>query len=70
MQLIEYFLWIQLEDNQLNYLFSVLGQLLIGIQPIASLFLLTTVSIRYVILLYILFLLFIMVTQKNIQDDG
>ena len=40
MQLIEYFLWINIADKKLNHLLSLLGQMLIGIQPIASLLLL------------------------------
>jgi len=67
MQLIEYFLWIHLKDKKLNYLFSVAGQILITIQPIASLLLLTNKTIRqFMILFYSIFVAFIFFTHKKI----
>jgi hypothetical protein len=44
MQLIEFFLWKSIENNdkQMNYTFSVLGFILILFQPIASIMLLTS----------------------------
>jgi len=67
MQLIEYFLWTNLNDKKLNYLFSALGQLLIGLQPIASLFLLTNESMRNIMLFfYSIFVVFIFFTHKKI----
>lgn len=67
MQLIEYFLWIHLKDKRLNYLFSALGQGLITIQPIASLFLLTNEPLRQImILLYCIFIVFMFFTHEKI----
>jgi len=67
MQLIEYFLWIYLKDKKLNYLFSALGQVLITIQPIASLLLLTNEPLRQImILLYSIFIIFMFFTHEKI----
>ena len=56
MQLIEYFLWKNLENKKLNYLYSALGQLLVTIQPIASLLLLSNTVLKIqMILLYTIF---------------
>lgn len=67
MQLIEYFLWTHLTNKKLNYIFSVLGQCLVAIQPIVSLFLLTNVRLRQImIFLYSIFVSIIFVTHKQI----
>ena len=67
MQLIEYFLWTHLTNKKLNYLFSVIGQCLVTIQPIVSLFLLTNVRLRQImIFLYSIFVSIIFVTHKQI----
>lgn len=46
MQLIEFFLWRNLNNNFINKLFSILGALLLIIQPIASLTMLNNISLR------------------------
>ena len=46
MQLIEFFIWRNLEDKKLNKLFSILGAFLLIIQPIASLMMLKNKKIR------------------------
>lgn len=46
MQLIEFFIWRNLEDKKLNKLFSILGTFLLIIQPIASLMMLKNKKIR------------------------
>lgn len=51
MQLIEFFLWKYINDKELNKLFSILGALLIMLQPIASLMLLKDIKIRNIMLI-------------------
>lgn len=46
MQLIEFFLWRNLNDKELNKLFSILGALLLLLQPVASLMLLKDIDLR------------------------
>lgn len=46
MQLIEFFLWRNLNDKSLNQLFSILGALLLLFQPVASLMLLKDITLR------------------------
>jgi general stress protein CsbA len=46
MQLIEFFLWRNLNDKELNKLFSFLGALLLMLQPVASLMLLKDITLR------------------------
>lgn len=67
MQLIEYFLWRNLDNKKMNYLFSAAGQGLVAIQPVASLFLLQNATLRNVmLLLYVLFVGIISTTQKKV----
>ena len=47
MQLIEFFLWKYLNNKKINNIFSMLGSLLLIIQPIASLFLIKDEVLRY-----------------------
>ena len=55
MQLIEFFLWRNLNDKELNKLFSFLGALLLMLQPVASLMLLKNIDFRNKILaLYVI----------------
>lgn len=46
MQLIEFFLWRNLNNKEYNKLFSILGSLLILLQPVASLMMLKNYSLR------------------------
>ncbi len=46
MQLIEFFLWRNLSNKDLNRLFSILGALLLMLQPVASLMLLNNIDLR------------------------
>ena len=46
MQLVEFFLWRNLNDKKRNQLFSIFGAILILLQPVASLMLLTNSSLR------------------------
>jgi hypothetical protein len=46
MQLIEFFLWRNLNDKSLNKLFSILGALLLLFQPVASLMLVKDIDLR------------------------
>jgi hypothetical protein len=46
MQLIEFFIWRNLNDKEINKLFSNLGALLLLLQPVASLMLLKDVPLR------------------------
>jgi hypothetical protein len=46
MQLIEFFLWRNLNDKEINKLFSILGALLLLLQPVASLMLLKDIPLR------------------------
>lgn len=46
MQLIEFFLWRNLNNKELNRFFSILGALLLMLQPIASLMLLNNIDMR------------------------
>jgi hypothetical protein len=67
MQLIEYFLWKNLENKKLNYFYSLLGQLLVAIQPIASLLLLTNPVLKIqMIAAYSAFVLGIFFTHEKI----
>jgi len=67
MQLIEYFLWKNLENKKLNYFYSLLGQLLVGIQPIASLLLLTNTILKIqMILVYSIFAVGIFFTHEKV----
>jgi hypothetical protein len=50
MQLIEFFLWRNLNNPRKNYIYSVIGQLLITVQPVASLMLLKDTNLRTVML--------------------
>lgn len=55
MQLIEFFLWRNLDNKELNKIFSILGAFLLLLQPIASLMLLKEITLRNTMLmLYIL----------------
>jgi hypothetical protein len=47
MQLIEFFLWKYINNKKINNIFSMLGSLLLIIQPIASLLLLKNETLRY-----------------------
>ena len=51
MQLIEFFLWRNLNHVRINHLFSRIGYLLICIQPICSLFLIDNIPLRNMLLL-------------------
>jgi hypothetical protein len=67
MQLIEYFLWKNLENKKLNYFYSALGQILVAIQPVASLLLLTNTILKMqMIFLYSMFVLGIFFTHEKI----
>jgi hypothetical protein len=67
MQLIEYFLWTHLENKKLNYIFSVIGQCLVAIQPLVSLLLLSDMRLRQMmILLYSIFVGIVFVTHEKI----
>ena len=55
MQLIEFFLWRNLNDKKLNRIFSILGALLLMLQPVASLMLLKDIELRNkMLMLYII----------------
>ena len=67
MQLIEYFLWRNLDDKKVNKLLSMTGQGLVTVQPIASLFLLNNATLRNVMVtLYVLFAGIVGATQKKV----
>ena len=67
MQLIEYFLWRNLDNKRLNYIYSLIGQILVAIQPVASLLLLTNPLLRVqMICLYSLYVASILFTHKKI----
>ena len=67
MQLIEYFLWRNLDDKKANRLLSMTGQGLVTIQPIASLFLLHNATLRNVMVtLYVLFVGIVGIMQKKV----
>jgi hypothetical protein len=67
MQLIEYFLWKNINNKQLNYFYSLLGQILVTIQPIASLLLLSNPILKIqMILFYSLFVVSIFFTHEKI----
>lgn len=67
MQLIEYFLWRNLENKKLNYLYSLLGQLLVTLQPIASLLLLSNTILKILmIVVYSIFVIGVFFTHKKV----
>ena len=47
MQLIEFFIWRNLDDKFLNHILSIIGMFLVIIQPIASLLMLKDESLKY-----------------------
>ena len=47
MQLVEFFLWRNLNDRQMNNLFSMIGSIVVLVQPIASLLMLKNESLKY-----------------------
>ena len=51
MQLIEFFLWRNLDNKLLNNIFSTLGSLLLFLQPVASLMIIKDISLRNKMLL-------------------
>ena len=51
MQLIEFFLWRNLNNKSLNKIFSILGQLLLILQPVASIMLIKEITLRNKMLL-------------------
>ena len=56
MQLIEFFIWRNINDKTLNKLFSILGMLLVTVQPIFSLMTLKDETLKYKLLtVYIIF---------------
>lgn len=74
MQLIEYFLWTNL-NTPITAFYSFLGQLLVTIQPIASLFLLKNHTLRNIfIIIYLLFCSLVYATHKKVfkttVEDG
>ena len=67
MQLIEYFLWKNLKNKQLNYFYSLLGQILVTIQPIASLLMISNNILKIqMIFYYLLFVLSVFFTHEKI----
>ena len=67
MQLIEYFLWRNLENKKLNTVYSAIGQILATIQPIASLLLLTNTLLKVQMIgLYSLFVGVVFFTHKKV----
>ncbi len=66
MQLVEFFLWRNLDDPQKNRLWSMAGQLLLTSQPIASLLLLQSTIKYWMILVYIIGSLFIFYNSKKV----
>lgn len=66
-QLIEYFLWRNLENKKLNYVYSAMGHLLVTIQPFASLLLLSNPLLKVQMIgLYALFVGVVFFTHKQI----
>lgn len=66
-QLIEYFLWKNIDDKKLNYFYSVIGQIIIAVQPIVSLLLITNTILKIqLIALYCVFALSIVLTHDKI----
>lgn len=56
MQLIEYFIWDNLNNNSINHFLSICAAFLIFIQPIASIFVIKNIKERYRLLsIYLLF---------------
>jgi hypothetical protein len=69
MQLIEFFLWRNLNNKNLNQLFSILGALLLLLQPVASLMLINDINLRIKLLLtYCIPSFFYFIYQLNIKD--
>ena len=66
MQLIEFFLWRNI-DTPYNYIFSAVGQLLIAVQPIASLFLLKQEKLRNILIcIYTIYCIVVYVTHEKV----
>jgi hypothetical protein len=67
MQLIEFFLWRNIENRQSTYLFSAIGQLLISLQPIISLLLLSNTILKLIMIsLYLIYLAVVFFTHKKV----
>jgi hypothetical protein len=66
MQLIEFFIWRNLDDKFLNHILSVVGMFLVIIQPIASLLILDDKKLSYkLIAIYSLFSFSFLIHQLN-----
>lgn len=69
MQLIEFFLWRNLNDKNLNKLFSFLGIFLLLLQPVASLMLLNNIKLRNnMLIIYFIPTLSYFIYQANSID--
>lgn len=69
MQLIEFFLWRNLNDKELNKLFSILGALLLLFQPVASLMLLKDITLRTkMLMIYAIPAFFLFIYQLTSRD--
>jgi len=64
MQLIEFFIWRNINDLSLNKLFSILGLLLVVVQPIVSLMMLKNETIKYQLLTVYIFFATLFTTYK------
>ena len=69
MQLIEFFLWRNLNNEFMNILFSSLGALLLIVQPIASLSLLENITLRNKLMTIYSIPAFIFIIYKFFTDD-
>ena len=50
-QLIEFFIWRNINDKSLNQFFSIAGMLLVTVQPIISLMMLKDETIKYILII-------------------
>jgi hypothetical protein len=65
MQLIEFFIWTYYDNQRLNSLFTILGALLIGIQPIASLSMLYKTHKKLMIYMMLFYVIMIISNVKK-----
>ena len=68
-QLIEFFIWRNINDKSLNQFFSIAGMLLVTVQPIISLMMLKDETIKYILIIVYTVFSTLFVSYKIINHD-
>jgi|688.fasta_scaffold178467_3 hypothetical protein len=73
MQLVEYFIWTYYDNKRLNHIFTLIGALLIGIQPIMSMLMLKDVNkyMMYILLsIYLSYRLYKLIYKNDWNEPN